>query len=232
MRECTFRPKLYWANKVSTTKRKPIVDVCSQGSSCKFTASKPREQSRSLSPYRETVSDSRQIASRRMAAAAKRMSTMKAPVRQIPIKGIPPADSDDNNEEPHQDMSSELSLLRKHHGIIRGRNAARQEEERRRRRRQQSRFPNPPLPREIEIKASLRRRTTTTTGMDSPIRKRWGLGPRRRDEESISPLRIPNELATRHLETSPLAPRIIFCGTTVGGESETTQTQMTEYGSI
>ena len=85
----------------------------------------------------------------------------------------------------------------------------------------------PPLPLEIT--------TTKITGIVpvSPLPKDWKTRLYSRDD-AVSPLREPTRRIQIHkeLEHSPMAPRIIFCGATVGGESEAAQTQRTEYGSI
>jgi len=92
----------------------------------------------------------------------------------------------------------------------------------------------PPLPREIT--------TTKTPYTSAGI---VALSPERNTANdkndwkanlytAISPLRDPVlGLEIDHeLEHSPMAPRIIFCGTTVGGESSAAETRHTEYGSI
>ena len=120
--------------------------------------------------------------------------------------------SEGRDQEEEQSCAGSLSLLRKHHDIMRGRSRG-------------AHSPVPPLPLEI-----------ITTGMAavSPVRKNWKSVLYSSRDRSISPLRGPMlgiEIDADD-EQSPMAPRIIFCGTTVGGESEAAQTQRTEYGSI
>jgi hypothetical protein len=136
------------------------------------------------------------------------------PMKPIPILPPPPRDPVPTiSMSPMlgiEDASScgSLSLLRRHHDMMWERN-------------QRASSPNPPLPLEI---------ITTNRSLTRP----WQTTLYSARDGSISPLRermLGIEI-DEEIGNTPMAPRIIFCGTTVAGESVAAQTQATEYGSI
>ena len=206
MQECTFKPKLYWGRKLGRKRRTP-------GASSKENKETPetRRGHRSLSPRRklfEPLSPQRKPISRPRPVKMTPKPLLPAP-REDPIPNLSPSPIDKKDES----SCGSLSLLRRHHSMMRERN-------------ERSNSPVPPLPLEI-----------ITRGIVpvSPVAKNrpWQTALYTRDG-SISPLRdgvFGIEIDDEAREPT-LAPRIVFCGTTVGGESEAAQTQATEYGSI
>lgn len=197
LKECTFKPKLYWGNKVQTNRRKPLVSASSVTSNRTL---KSQGGHSSQSPRHARVS------------ASKKKSTRTFSHRNCPIPNIDPITNINISPiqtgiQPIESMDSPAV----------------------RRTAQKDKTMMPPLPVEIT--------TTIPTSIEpaSPVRRLHDWKARLYSRGSaVSPLRGPTlgvEI-DREPEDSPMAPRVIFCGTTVGGESAAEQTQRTDYGSI
>ena len=194
LKECTFKPKLYWGNKVPTNRRKPLVSASSVTSSRTV-----KGGHQSLSPRHER------------AAAPKEKTDKISSQRSSPIPDIGPIPNikiSPIQTGIHPIESVESPALRR---------TARKDK-----------TMMPPLPVEI---------TTTITSIEaaSPLRRLQDWKTRLYSRGgAVSPLRGPmlGVEIDREPEDSPMAPRVIFCGATVGGESAAEQTQRTEYGSI
>ena len=94
-----------------------------------------------------------------------------------------------------------------------------------RERNQREHSPPPPLPLEIITTGIVPVSPVANQPWQAALYSRGGpVSPLR---DGILGIEIDDDRAQRMM-----APRVIFCGTTVGGESEAAQTQATEYGSI
>ncbi|CAB9520219.1 expressed unknown protein [Seminavis robusta] len=214
MRECTFKPKLYWGKKIPTTRRKPLVNITQSQNNDNLQRRGPTAP-RSLSPRRKLIFET-------PPEQKKSSICPKSPPVQAPVKGnslldvgfrpIPVGGANSLDDEGSCSIGS-LSLLRRHHDIMRERRA------------DDVCSPVPPLPLEI-----------ITTGVAPMSPPPWStvLYSSRRDDNSPMEFRrtLGIEVDAEDGEKSPLGPRVIFCGTTVGGDSIAAQTQRTEYGSI
>lgn len=222
MQECTFKPKLYWGRKLGR-KRRTTTASPNENVSSNDTFVTPRGH-RSLSPRRKLLFEPLSPRRRAVPPPMKPRSLLTSlPRDPIPIPTIPPPPRDtiptitlspiDFEDEADSHCDS-LSLLRKHHDIMRERN-------------QRPDSPVPPLPLEII--------TTGVPPLSSVVHHPWKTALYSRGG-SISPLRdktlLGIEIGAEEDQRTTMAPRIVFCGTTVGGGSETAQTQATEYGSI
>jgi len=197
------RPKLYWGKKVVTNRRKPLVSSSSTHVDSN-SSQIDRRGRQNMSPRRTQVN------------LSKGFSTKGPSTEEDPLSTKNHLSPPMQDEEIQDQSCGSLSLLRRHHNIMRGRS-----------RRDHS--PIPPLPLEI---------ITTGIAPVSPVQSNWKelLYTRSTRDEGISPLPGPafGIEIDEEVTHSPLAPRIIFCGTTVGGESESeaARTGVTEYGSI